>query len=263
MTFPLDAVHATTLSNDILLSTVLWSGGLLFLLSCRHCQDKKYVYLSLVSGFITGAAVAVKFNALVAPVLFLSIGFVGLWKQLSKGAYKTLIAWSIGWITANGLLCIFLYALSGDFLAHYHAEMRFNLDYNPSGFTAGGESLIQFLLLYPRWISNTSERRTSWLYISSLWIFLSYLYYLPTTCTAESIQSNTAAGSLRIILSVSNGICATQIIAALCSYSQITPFSSHRSYPVCSSDWCGMCRFNHNAQLVYKIYFLDNIRHSD
>jgi 4-amino-4-deoxy-L-arabinose transferase-like glycosyltransferase len=152
MTFPLDAVHATTLSNDILLSTFLWSGGLLFFISCQRYQYKKYIILSGISGLVVGAAVAVKFNAVITPVFFLSAGIICLRKRLRQGAYKSLIAWSGGWIIANCLLCAFLYALSGDIFAHYHAEMRFNLDYNPSGFSAGRGNLMQFLLMYPKWI---------------------------------------------------------------------------------------------------------------
>ena len=65
MTFPLDAVHATTLSNDILLSTFLWAGGLLFFISCQRYQYNKHIILSVISGFIVGAAVAIKFNAVI------------------------------------------------------------------------------------------------------------------------------------------------------------------------------------------------------
>jgi hypothetical protein len=152
MTFPLDAVHATTLSNDILLSTFLWAGGLLFFISCQRYQYNKHIILSVISGFIVGAAVAIKFNAVITPVFFLSAGIICLRKHLLEGAYKSLFAWAAGWIIANGLLCAFLYALSGDIFAHYHAEMRFNLDYNPSGFSAGRGNLMQFLLMYPKWI---------------------------------------------------------------------------------------------------------------
>jgi hypothetical protein len=42
--------------------------------------------------------------------------------------------------------------ISGDFFAHYHAEMRFNIEFNPSNYSPGAGNLINYLLLYPRWI---------------------------------------------------------------------------------------------------------------
>ncbi len=180
ITFPLDAVHATTLTNDILLSTFIWTGGLLFLISFKNYQNKKNLYLSGLSGFITGAAVAVKFNGIIAPALFIGMGLIASWNNLRHGIYKTLCSWLCGWITANGVLCIFLFLLSGNFFAHYFAELRFNLDYNPSGYVASRENLIQFLLMYPRWILTTlREGHQGYTVPPYGYFFLAYILCLP------------------------------------------------------------------------------------
>ena len=77
-TFPLDVVHSTTLSNDILLSMLVWGGGVLMLFAFADHHRKQNLYLSVLSGFIVGAAVAVKLNAVIAPVLFLGAGIIAL-----------------------------------------------------------------------------------------------------------------------------------------------------------------------------------------
>lgn len=182
MTFPLDAVHATTLSNDILLSTFIWGGGFLLLLSYNNYSRKAYLLLIIVSGFIVGAAVGIKLNAVVAPIILLTTLFVVLWNQLRGGGYKTLTAWTIGWMLANILLCLFLYNLSGDFLAHYHAEMRFNLDYNPSGYFVGEGSLIRFLLYYPKLILGIAkEGHQGYRFMPYGYFFLCFFLFLPIT----------------------------------------------------------------------------------
>ena len=178
--FPLDAVHATTLSNDILLSTFIWGGSLLLLVSYSNYDKWRYLFLTLISGFIVGTAVSVKINAVVASVLLWVTLLVVLWKQLGKGGYKTLAAWAIGWLLANILLCLFLYNQSGDFLAHYHAEMRFNLDYNPSGYFVGKGSLMRFLLYYPRLIFGIEkEGHQGYQFMPYGYFFLCFLLCLP------------------------------------------------------------------------------------
>ena len=151
-TFPLDVVHSTTLSNDILLSMLVWGGGLLMLFAIADHHRKQYLFLSVLSGFIIGAAVAVKLNAVIAPVLFLGAGSIAMRGKDIQGKYKILIVWAFSWVCANILLCLFFYKINGDFFAHYHAEMRFNIQFNPSNYSPSISNLINYLLLYPRWI---------------------------------------------------------------------------------------------------------------
>jgi hypothetical protein len=144
-TFPLDVIHATTLTNDILLSTFIWGGALLLVISWSHSSRIG----GFLSGVIVGAAVAVKINALVAPAVLI-VPLVVTSQQRRRDQYATIASWFAGWFLANSLLCLFMYHLSGDFFAHYHAEIRFNNDFNPSGYTPGRENLIRFLLYYPK-----------------------------------------------------------------------------------------------------------------
>ncbi len=180
ITFPLDVVHATTLSNDILLSAFIWGGGYLLLLSYNNYHKKRFLLLTTASGFIVGASVAIKFNAVVAPAIFLMTLLVVLFGRLRRGGYKIPIFWSIGWIAANIILCLFLHSRSGDFLAHYHAEIRFNLDYNPSGYFSGGRSLMRFLLYYPQLILGIKkEGHVGYQFMPYGYFFLCFFFCLP------------------------------------------------------------------------------------
>jgi 4-amino-4-deoxy-L-arabinose transferase-like glycosyltransferase len=178
--FPLDAVNASTYSNDILLSTFVWGGGLLLLFSYKKFHQKKYLFFTFLSGFIVGAAVGIKLNALVAVVLFSGVLAITLWKQLKKGGYKTFIAWGVGWLAINILLCLFFLYLCGDFLAHYHIEKRFNITHKPSGFIPETSSLKSFLLVYPKLMLGTGkEGHSGYFFLSYGYFFLFFLCCLP------------------------------------------------------------------------------------
>jgi hypothetical protein len=179
-TFPLDAVHATTMSNDILLSSFIWGGGLLLLVSYTNYARKRYLLLSFVSGFIVGAAVGIKINALFAPAVLCVPLLVALRKDLRKGGYKTLIAWVGGWLIANFLLCLFFYRLTGDFFAHYHTEIIFNQECNPSGYTPSKEELILTLLEYPKSIFGVAwEGQPGYQFLPYGFFFLYFFFCLP------------------------------------------------------------------------------------
>lgn len=153
-TFPLDVVHATTMSNDIVLSTLVWSGACLFF-AAQSGGGKKRFLLASCGGIVTGAAVAVKISAAAAPAVLVPVFLLYLFfKNSSRRGYATVCWWLCGWAGAQALLMLFLYAHSGDPLAHYHAEMRFNRDFNPSGYVPGSDALIQFLLYYPLLITG-------------------------------------------------------------------------------------------------------------
>ncbi|MBN2106914.1 MAG: glycosyltransferase family 39 protein [Deltaproteobacteria bacterium] len=150
--FPLDVVHATTMSNDILLSSFIWSGGFLLMLAMDRPVERWRPNLICLSGFLVGAGMAVKFNAVIAPVLFMGLLMALFMTGARNKIWPAISIWAAGWLTANILLCLYLYKAGDDFFAHYHAEMRFNIDYNPSGFIPGPGKLAEFLLRYPKWM---------------------------------------------------------------------------------------------------------------
>lgn len=177
MTFPLDAVHATTLSNDILLSTFVW-GGVCLLFAAGERRGGSSVALSGLAGCITGAAVAVKINALIAPVVLMPVLLYAFIKKRGRDGYKPPCVWLAGWCCAQILLSLFLYTKSGDLFAHYHAEMRFNLDFNPSGFSGSG--LTGFLLYYPKFIIGMlHEGHQGYHVLPYGYFFLYFLLCLP------------------------------------------------------------------------------------
>jgi hypothetical protein len=146
--FPIDMVHATTFTNDILLSMIIWTGG--YILLC--CYDKyelaKNLALIFLSGLIMGAGVAVKINVIVMPLIIIPLLLILMKKEILRGAYRTPLVWMSGWLIANFLICLFLYNHGGNAFANFSEEMNFNRDFNPSGYEPS--ILIEFLTYYPK-----------------------------------------------------------------------------------------------------------------
>jgi 4-amino-4-deoxy-L-arabinose transferase-like glycosyltransferase len=180
--FPLDVVHATTMCNDILLSSFIWSGGFMLLLGLERPGQKWRPRLICFSGFLVGAGIAVKFNAVVAPALFLGLLLALFMMGERKKMWPAISIWTAGWLAAYALLCLYLYNAGGDLLAHYHAEMRFNIDYNPSGFIPGPGKLAEFLLRYPKWMLGIlKEGGVDCNFLPYGYFFLVFLLFAPVS----------------------------------------------------------------------------------
>ena len=178
--FPLDVVHATTMSNDILLSSFVWSGGFLLLLAMGRPDQRWRPAIIFLSGFLVGAGIAVKFNAVVAPVLFFGLLLAMFMTGERTRAWTALSVWAAGWLAANILLCLYLYKAGGDFFAHYHEEMRLNIDCNPSGFAPGAGKLAEFFLVYPRlMLGILKERGSDYCFLPYGYFFLVFLLCSP------------------------------------------------------------------------------------
>ena len=87
--FALDAVHATTITNDILLSAFVWTGGLLLLFSIEKRKTFHWFLLLFFSGFFTGIAIAVKINATLMFFVFNGLLFIFL---LNDNRQRSIIA---------------------------------------------------------------------------------------------------------------------------------------------------------------------------
>lgn len=172
-------MHATTLSNDIVLSTIVWGGAYLFFASHNYSGWNRRIF-ALSGGIITGAGVAVKFNALVAPLVLIPAFFFYLVSIKSLHERLTICWWTLGWGCAQVLIMLFFYANSGNPLAHYHAEINFNRDFNPSGFVFSNGALIRFLLYYPKLIVGIlQEGHSGWQFMPYGYFFLCFFLCLP------------------------------------------------------------------------------------
>ncbi|MBN2030628.1 glycosyltransferase family 39 protein, partial [bacterium] len=147
--FPLNVVHATTMSNDMMLSMFLALSMLLFLKGLEECGRKAGVYLTL-SGFVLGASIGVKINALPVVGLFILIALFNTWRK-KKFKYDTIL-FLLSWLMIQALFVIVYYMKTGDLLAHIHAEVNFNNEYNPSSFTHTPRYLKDALIYYPKYM---------------------------------------------------------------------------------------------------------------
>ncbi len=144
--FPLNLVHATTMSNDIMLSMLIALSMLLFLKGLER-DGKKHIVFLVLSGFILGVLVGVKINSLPVIGLFILIALYSGWKR--KESKLGVVFFLVSWLIVQSIFAIAYYMKTGDFLAHIHAEMNFNKEYNPSGFINTAGYLKNALLYYP------------------------------------------------------------------------------------------------------------------
>ena len=144
--FPLDLVHASTMSNDLMLSMLVALAMLLFL---RGFMDEgvKTTICFIAAGFILGSATGVKINALPLVGLFILIALYYGWRE--KRWRKEVFFFLASWITVQLVFSMVYYMETGDFLAHIQVELNFNKTYNPSGFVNAPGHLKNTLLYYP------------------------------------------------------------------------------------------------------------------
>ncbi len=191
--FPLDAVHATTMSNDIILSALLWGGALPMLWLVRRSPGKRELLLSVLSGAVVGAGSAVKINAAAFGALVFCVVLLSSTAFRKARACMPAAGWLAGWLIVQGLLRLFFYLQCGDPFAQYHAEMRFNLDYNPSGFMHDSGHVRDALLFYPGLIAGfIQEGHTGHR-------FMPYGYMLLRVFRAMRIPAMLALGLLLIM----------------------------------------------------------------
>jgi hypothetical protein len=144
--FPLNLVHASTMSNDLMLSMLVALSMLLFLRGLMDAGGKS-VFSFIAAGCILGSATGVKINALPLVGLFILIALYYGWKE--KRFRKEVFLFLLSWLTVQLFFSMTYYIQTGDFLAHIHAELNFNTKYNPSGFVNTPEHLKNVLLYYP------------------------------------------------------------------------------------------------------------------
>ncbi len=147
--YPLDVIHATTMSNDIMLSMLVALSMLLVLKGFK--STKRASPLCFASaGAVLGIAAGVKITAIPAIGLFVLILLWCSWeeKRFNKGTVLFIMAWAL----VQAIFAATYYIKTGDFFANIHAELIFNKKFNPSGFVNTASSLKNALLFYPKYM---------------------------------------------------------------------------------------------------------------
>jgi hypothetical protein len=147
--YPLDVVHATTMSNDIMLGMLVALSMLLLLTGLKSAGWKSLLSFA-AGGSALGIATGVKINAIPLIGLFILILLYCAWKEgrFNRGSLLFFISWAL----IQMIFSVTYYLKTGDFLAHIHAELIFNKKFNPSGFVSTASSLKDALLYYPQYM---------------------------------------------------------------------------------------------------------------
>ena len=124
MTLPLDRVHATTLSDDLIGSGLVALGALLLLASKSTSSERNGVLAAGVAGVLVAfsAGVKVSFLALGAPTLVTALvlakkGYLSTWRA----------TWLVGgWLAGQLVLCGFLWSVADRPFAHIETELAFH-----------------------------------------------------------------------------------------------------------------------------------------
>ncbi len=143
--FPLDLFNSTTLTNDILGSSLVGLGGAMILQGSSG-PGANSARNSFIGGLLVGLSVAVKLNFLVVIIpLTASLVIAAV-----RGAIKRTTAGLIlsGWFAAQAALGLFCWIKADDPLAFITYEMDFNREMMERHYRP--ELLPETLLYYPR-----------------------------------------------------------------------------------------------------------------
>ncbi len=147
--YPLDVVHATAMSNDIMLSMLVALSMLLVLKGFKSMGWKAFLCFA-AAGAALGIATGVKINAIPIIGAFILIIGYGAWKQ--RRFNKGTVIFMLSWVLIQMVFSVTYYLKTGDYFSHIHAELIFNKKFNPSGFVNTAVSLKDALLYYPQYM---------------------------------------------------------------------------------------------------------------
>ena len=147
--FPLNLVHSTTMTNDIMLSFLIATSVLFFMKGLMGERKREVLYFSL-SGFVLGIAIGVKINSLVIILFyFIVLVFDGIKnRRFKKNAFFLFAVW----LFVQSIFCFVYYLKTKDPFAHIHTEMIFNNKYIASDYVNNWLYLKNILLYYPRYM---------------------------------------------------------------------------------------------------------------
>jgi len=152
--FPLNLVHATTMTNDIVLSFCI-ALSVLFFLKAVTTENKTSYINYLLSGMVLGACMGIKINSLSVIGLFIiTLAALALAERRFRQDSLFLFA---GWLFVQALFCFIYYLKTNDPFAHIHTEITFNRRFITSSYPNTWQHVREMLLFYPRYMFGIVE----------------------------------------------------------------------------------------------------------
>jgi len=147
--YPLNVSHATTMTNDIMLSFLIALSALFFMQAMAG-SGRKALLCFMISGVVLGLAMGVKINSAAVIVLFCAVFlFDGIKRRaINRGALLFFAAWG----AVQGVFFLVYQLKTGNPFAHLQAEFIFNNKYIASGYDGTWHQVKNILLYYPRYM---------------------------------------------------------------------------------------------------------------
>lgn len=189
--FPLDAVHASTLTNDILVSLLVWGGVALAALTGFE-RKRRAALVFAIAGLLVGSAAAVKLSG--AGLGVVAIAFVALAAGRRRAGIAA--AFAAGWLVAQIALCAWVASKTGDGLAHVRVERAYYLGSEWLTHNAGvGAELAR----YPLWMAGVEFERLQGMALRPYgFFFWGLVLALPWALISPGAPRRLAFGTLAV-----------------------------------------------------------------
>lgn len=145
--FPLNLVHATTMTNDIMIAFLIALSSLLFIMGLQAASKNAALFFAL-AGVALGLGTGVKINsqaALGIYAVYLAVCFFRH-EQVPKSALWLFVTW----VLVQAAFCIVYYSQTGNPLSHITSELAFRQQHAEHAQPKTWEHIRWLLLIYPR-----------------------------------------------------------------------------------------------------------------
>ena len=146
--FPLNVVHASTMTNDIMVAFLIALSTLLFIKALQADSKKTATFFFTFAGLVLGLGTGIKINsqaALGIYAVYLAICFLQ-GKRVPKKALWLLAAWAL----VQAAFCFVYYLQTGNPIAHITSELTFRQEHAERTQPNTWEHIRWLLLIYPR-----------------------------------------------------------------------------------------------------------------
>lgn len=146
---PFNVVNSTTMTNDVILSCLVFASFGVFLLADRQASAPKRAGLFVGSAALMIAAFLVKITILPA------LCALGLYSLTILSRRRPALRWTgavfpVAFALSLACICFVYYAKTGDWLWQFRSELLYYDTYKPDGYAAGAIDYQQLLWEYPR-----------------------------------------------------------------------------------------------------------------